>query len=210
MEAGVGPWSFALSWWVVVLVADPVGREGTVALTHMVPLISFFFRYCIGLVIMTILFNRIPHIVRPPSPHLARLQFLAQQRGAARLAAAHRSTWPEEHVDPSTSTSSPPGPTEPFRVRLAALRRRAFTSQRTRQLLRLPSAIWLAIILVQWGIILLQTSGLVTTCGRPGSWIAAGWELVRRKEMESLCWQTFKAVCLALATGCIGRGLEGR
>ncbi|KZP08714.1 hypothetical protein FIBSPDRAFT_760914 [Athelia psychrophila] len=71
--------------------------------------------------------------------------------------------------------------------------------------LRLPSLYFLSKALVLWTVILIQTSELFPAW----TWTSGLGKWAADMEMEGVCWSSFCAVCFALCTSALTRGLEG-
>jgi hypothetical protein len=81
------------------------------------------------------------------------------------------------------------------------------SSTYSRTILRLPTMYYILKALVLWSILLLQASDYLP----PLSWkpfqLLDDW--AAHKEMDEICWFTFRAVCGALCVGALTKGLEG-
>jgi hypothetical protein len=81
------------------------------------------------------------------------------------------------------------------------------SSTYSRTILRLPSMYYVLKSLLLWSVLLLQASDHFP----PFSWkpfqLLDNW--ASRKEMDEICWFTFRAICGALCVGALTRGLEG-
>jgi hypothetical protein len=81
------------------------------------------------------------------------------------------------------------------------------SSTYSRTILRLPTMYYILKALVLWSILLLQASDYFP----PSSWkpfqLLDEW--ASRKEMDEICWFTFRAVCAALCVGALTKGLDG-
>lgn len=73
--------------------------------------------------------------------------------------------------------------------------------------LRIPSLFFLFKSLILLSLILFQASDLFPTTNI--NWIQSIGQWAAQKNMADICWSTFGAVCLALITGALTRGLEG-
>lgn len=79
------------------------------------------------------------------------------------------------------------------------------SSTSSRLALRLPSLYFLCQALVLWAVILMQTAELFPS----RAWATELGKWAAKMEMERVCWSTFCAVCGALCTDALTRGLEG-
>ncbi|KAH9997603.1 hypothetical protein BJV77DRAFT_1059016 [Russula vinacea] len=77
----------------------------------------------------------------------------------------------------------------------------------SRVVLRLPTMYLILESLLLWSILLLQAAD----CFPPSSWkpfrLLDDW--AAHKEMDEICWFTFRAICAALFVGALTKGLEG-
>lgn len=81
------------------------------------------------------------------------------------------------------------------------------SSTYSRVVLRLPTMYYILKSLLLWSILLLQASDYFPT---------SSWEPFKQlddwaahKEMDEICWFTFRAICAALCVGALTKGLEG-
>ncbi|KIJ44308.1 hypothetical protein M422DRAFT_168278 [Sphaerobolus stellatus SS14] len=136
--------------------------------------------YAVSLVIMGLLLNRIQHMVVPPRHSLMRR--LTQHYGYMRRRQSS------------------------FRAFVSMFFPINLNSVLTRAVFRGPSMYLLWRSLIQFFIILLQTSNMFPSL----SWLSPAAEWGSRTEMKEVCWNTFIAVCVALAVEALMKGLEGR
>ncbi len=80
------------------------------------------------------------------------------------------------------------------------------SSTYSRVILRLPTMYYILKALLIWTILLLQASDYFPPSWKPcrqlDDWVA-------HKEMDEICWFTFRAICGALCVGALTKGLEG-
>lgn len=81
------------------------------------------------------------------------------------------------------------------------------SSTYSRTILRLPTMYYILKSLVLWTILLLQAADYFPH----SSWepLQSLDEWVAHKEMDEICWFTFRAICGALCVGALTKGLEG-
>ena len=81
------------------------------------------------------------------------------------------------------------------------------SSTYSRTVLRLPTMYYILKSLVLWTILLLQAADYFPHA----SWepLQSLDEWVAHKEMDEICWFTFRAICGALCVGALTKGLEG-
>lgn len=72
---------------------------------------------------------------------------------------------------------------------------------------RIPSLFFLFKSLALLTVIFLQISGYFPSSNNERLQAIGQW--ASQKDMADVCWSTFGAVCLALVTGALTRGLEG-
>jgi len=77
----------------------------------------------------------------------------------------------------------------------------------SRVILRLPTIYYILKCLVIWSVLLLQASDYFLSSQWKPFQFLDDW--VARKEMDDICWLTFRAVCGALCVGALTKGLEG-
>lgn len=81
------------------------------------------------------------------------------------------------------------------------------SSTYSRTILRLPTMYYILKSLVLWTILLLQAADYFPhTSWEP---LQSLDEWVAHKEMDEICWFTFRAICGALCVGALTKGLEG-
>jgi hypothetical protein len=94
-----------------------------------------------------------------------------------------------------------------FRLILPSIFPLDLSSTYSRMVLRLPTMYYILKSLLLWSVLLLQASDHFP----PFSWrpfqLLDDW--ASRKEMDEICWFTFRAICGALCVGALTRGLEG-
>jgi len=81
------------------------------------------------------------------------------------------------------------------------------SSTYSRTILRLPTMYYILKSLVLWTVLLLQAADYFPH----SSWEPLQFldEWVAHKEMEEICWFTFRVICGALCVGALTKGLEG-
>jgi hypothetical protein len=94
-----------------------------------------------------------------------------------------------------------------FRLILPSIFPLDLSSTYSRTVLRLPTMYYILKSLLLWTILLLQASSTFP----PFSWKPLQFldDWASRKEMDEICWFTFRAICGALCVGALTRGLEG-
>ncbi|KAI0256581.1 hypothetical protein BJV78DRAFT_1117139 [Lactifluus subvellereus] len=142
---------------------------------------SFFASgYAVSLFAMALLLNRIQNIVVPSRRPLP------------------------HHMQPTPNSRSR---WSLFRLILPSIFPLDLSSTYSRTVLRLPTLYYILKSLLLWSVLFLQASDHFP----PSSWkpfrLLDDW--ASHKEMDEICWFTFRAICGALCVGALTRGLEG-
>ncbi|KAI9508464.1 hypothetical protein F5148DRAFT_1196319 [Russula earlei] len=166
------------------------GTDGGVPMVHMAsapptfprfpgPWSFFASGYAVSLLAMALLLNRIQNIVVP----------------GRRLPPHHTRSSPNLRTRWSL-----------LRLPLPSVFPVDLSSTYSRVALRLPTMYYILKSLVLWSTLLLQASDRFPTSWKPfrllDNWVA-------QREMDEICWFTFRAVCGALCVGALTKGLEG-
>ncbi|KAG2019752.1 hypothetical protein CC2G_005162 [Coprinopsis cinerea AmutBmut pab1-1] len=82
------------------------------------------------------------------------------------------------------------------------------TQTSTRLAVHLPTLYYLCKMLTIWFVLVLQTSELYPEKGRLG-WADSLGEMVRKMDMQDICWNTFVAVCVGFSVEGFVKALDG-